>query len=180
MELKHGVAGLALAVLIFAGVYYSNDPVNLTVNEGGTVIENIGASSGPEHFGLESFYAGHVDGGLLKSTTTSASATMLATDILTREGYVRYWSMDVTDASSVTFPASTTLAHFIPVPGMCWTAKWENLGDSNLTMIEGAGFDMQEPDGQNVVIGANNFATVEYCRQLNTDIVVTVDETIPG
>ena len=93
---------------------------------------------------------------------------------------VEKWTMNVDEASTVTLPATTSLTHFIPKAGMCWTAKWENSGDSNLTIAAGTGIDLQEPDGQNVIIGTTNFANVEYCRQANTDIVVTVTESIPA
>lgn len=146
----------------------------------GTPEATLGAQSGPDHYGVQYFHDGHLDGGVYKATTTAASATALVTDILTNEGYVRYWNMNVDNAATVTLPATSSLAHFIPDSGDCWLAKWENSGDSNLTVAAGTGIDLQEPDDTsdfNVVIGANGYANVEYCRTSNSDIVVTVMET---
>jgi len=38
--------------------------------------------------------------------------------------------------------------------------------------------DLQEPDGQNVVIGQNNYAWLTFVKQASGDVVVRVDETI--
>jgi len=48
------------------------------------------------------------------------------------------------------------------------------------TIAAGAGIDLQEPDGQNVVIGINNYAWLTCFRKVNTDVVCNVDETIPA
>lgn len=40
--------------------------------------------------------------------------------------------------------------------------------------------DLQVPDGQNVIIGPNNYAILTFYRRSDTDMVVVVDETIPA
>lgn len=141
---------------------------------------SFGAQSGPDHYNLQVFYAGQVDGGLAVSTTTLGNTPGDVTDLIRQGGYVRYLTINADEATTYTFPASSTLSHYIPQSGMCANVLLENSGDSNLTLAAGTGIDMQEPDGQNVVIGTTNFANLLLCRQANTDIVIIVDETIPG
>ena len=49
-----------------------------------------------------------------------------------------------------------------------------------VTLAAGTGVDLQESDGQNVVIGINNYAWLTCFRELSSDIVCRVDETIPA
>lgn len=140
----------------------------------------FGGSAGPTHTVTQEFLAGHVEGGLYVSTTTTGVTNADPTFQVRRSGYVRYLNVNADEASTLTLPATTSLSSFVPETGQCFTQKLENSGDSNLTIGAGTGIDLQEPDGQNVVIGANNYANIEYCRTSNSDIVVTVDETIPA
>ena len=48
------------------------------------------------------------------------------------------------------------------------------------TIAAGTGIDLQEPDGQNVVVGINNYAFLTCFREASTDIVCSFDETIPA
>ena len=175
------VAGVVLA-LVFSGfaLFGGVDGVGPRGDKGDRGERGLGGSSGPEYYGLQVFYAGHVDGGLTFATTSSAVGTIVANDLVRREGYVRYWTVNAEDAVTVTFPATSTLTHFIPQSGMCTNIVIENSGDSNLTLAGGTGMDIQEPDGQNVIIGTTNYALVTLCRQANTDMLLVIDETIPG
>lgn len=139
-----------------------------------------GAQAGPDHYDLQVFHSGQVDGGVAISTTTTGDTQLLSTQFVTRQGYVRYITFDADEATVATFPASSTMSHYIPNVGDCANIVLENSGDSNLTLAEGTGNDLQEPDGQDVVISANNYALLTLCRTSNTDILIVVDETIPG
>lgn len=162
------VAGVVLALILSGISFFGGDRGQL------------GANAGPEYFGLQLFYAGHMDGGILFSTTTLGNSTADLTDIVRREGYVRYLQINADNATVYTLPAVTLLGNFIPANGSCFTQKVENTGDSNLTIAAGAGMDLQEPgdgDVHDVIINANGFADVEYCRTSATVMVVTVGET---
>ena len=178
------VAGLVLA-LIFSGLaFFGGDigPQGDRGDRGDRGERGLGGASGPEYYGLQVFYAGHVDGGLTFATTSSGAGVLVANDLVRRDGYVKYMTINAEDAVTVTFPATSTLTHYIPQSGMCTNIVIENSGDSNLTLAGGTGMDLQEPDatGTEVVIGANNFALVTLCRQANTDILLLVEETRPG
>jgi hypothetical protein len=85
-------------------------------------------------------------------------------------------------ALTVTLPATTTF----PLPGDAGAYRtWviENpftAAATTTTIAAGTGIDLQEPDGQNVVIGINNYAFLTCFREASTDIVCRVDETIPA
>lgn len=170
------VAVAVVASVLVVGVFFApNDGKN-----GRDGADGVGAIPGSEVYAPFITHAGHVDGGISISTTTAASATLEKTDVVQTQGYVRLFSANVDNAATLTLPASSTLASFIPNPGQCFTQKWENTGDSNGTIAAGTGIELQEPTGGNVIIGATDFANVEWCRQANTDIVVTVTDTIPA
>ena len=175
------VAGVVLA-LVFSGfaLFGGVDGVGPQGDKGDRGERGLGGTSGPEYYGLQLFNAGHVDGGLYVATTTIANQTGLVTEIIQRSGYVRYLDINADEATVYTFVASSSLTHFLPTVGSCWNMMIENSGDSTLTLAGGSGTILSEPDGQNVVIGVNNFAKVEFCRMNDTDFIVVVDELIPG
>ena len=112
------------------------------------------------------------------ATTTVATATLLASSI-TDYSYLAVTPADANTA--LTLPATSTLSDLIPNAGQCYTIKLENVSSvaaTTTTIVAGAGMDLQEPDGQNVVIGGTSYANIEFCRRSDTDMVVTVDETI--
>lgn len=116
--------------------------------------------------------------GVLASTTMETTATALASYVTD----YRCWAFTPNVANTaLTLPASSTLSTFLPTAGTCHTIKLENVSSVNATtttIVAGTGMDLQEPDGQDVVIGGTNYANIEFCRRSDTDFVVTVDETI--
>ena len=173
------VAGVVLA-LVFSGLSWFGSDGGPMGPKGDRGERGLGGAAGPEYFGLQVFNAGHVDGGLYVATTTLGNQTGLVTEIVQRSGYVRYLDINADETTTYTFVASSSLPHFLPTVGSCWSQMLENSGDSVLTLAGGSGTILSEPDGQNVVIGVNNFARLEFCRMNNSDFIITVDEVIPG
>lgn len=119
-------------------------------------------------------------GGVTASSTSNSSETLLASDFDT-ENYIEY----TPNVSSVTLtlPATSTLSSFIPNAGDSRSIILENATTTagiNITIAAGTGMDLQVPDGQNVIIGPNNYAILTFYRRSDTDMVVVVDETIPA
>lgn len=119
-------------------------------------------------------------GGAYYSTTTAAAATTLLATEMDDESYIQV--IPTGAAHTLTLPATSTLSNFAPNPGDFRTLIVENgaTAATTTTIAAGTGMDLQEPDGQNVVIGQNNYAILTFYRQSNGDMVVTVDETIPA
>lgn len=88
-------------------------------------------------------------------------------------------------AVNLTLPATSTLfADCLDDVGDMKTILLYNSADAaeNITVVAGTGVDLQEPDGQNVVIGQNNYAMLTFVRLSDTtgEVMVMVDETIPA
>lgn len=118
-------------------------------------------------------------GGVTATSTSNAAETLLATDIDT-ENWVAYTPAD--GNTSLTLVATSSFPG-IDTAGQCRQIIFENASSvaaTTTTLVAGAGIDLQETDGGNVVIGGNNYAVVDFCRRSDTDIAAFVTETIPA
>lgn len=147
------------------------------------VVQNpLGASAGPFHTELNFFRSGLVDGGSVYATTTTVATETLTANVLERAKVIRFLGTGTAAAITASLPASTTWS-FMPNAGDYRTWVIENgytAAATTTTIAAGTGVDLQEPDGQNVVIGINNYAFLTCFREVSTDIVCSVDETIPA
>jgi len=139
-----------------------------------------GASAGPEHYNKQFFLAGLVDSGKYTSvSTTSATYTLSAYELDSK--VIDIESVSTSAALTLSLPATSTGA-YPKFPGTFdFIVKNSHTAAATTTTIAaGTGVDLQEPDGQNVVIGINNYAYIT-CTTLDTsDVVCAVDETIPA
>ena len=120
-------------------------------------------------------------GGVKSIDPVDATYTLAATDMLDYN-IITFDASSTQAALTVTLPATTSF----PLPsdaGSYRTWVIENpftAAATTTTIAAGTGVDLQEPDGQNVVIGINNFAWLTCWRTANTDVTCRVDETIPA
>lgn len=179
------VYALAAAVLIVGVLGYAKDPVSVQVvsQEGKTqVVETTGAVSGPDYYNDLRVY-GYLQtaGGVSTMSPVTSAYTITAADMNTAN-YLTFVASTTMPALTATLPASTTF----PLGKDAGSVRsWvlENpftAAATTTTVAAGTGIDLQEPDGQNVVIGINNYAVLTAVRQSNGDIVVLVDEVIPA
>lgn len=121
--------------------------------------------------------------GTVMSTTTVGTGSTLDQAELASASVVRVTPGGGAGVTNVTVSigASTTFPG-INNPGDHRRFVIENAATvaTTTTIAAGTGIDLQEPDGQNVVIGQNNYAFVWCFREASTDIVCNVDETIPA
>lgn len=119
--------------------------------------------------------------GNVYATTTTGTASILQTADLADATVVRVSPSGFVSNVTISLGASTTFPG-IPYPGDHRQFVIENAASTatTTTIAAGAGIDLQEPDGQNVVIGQNNYAFVWCFREASTDIVCSIDETIPA
>lgn len=123
--------------------------------------------------------SGNLD--VAKGVTTQSSSTnetLTATQICDY-GYLAYTPIQ---SLTLTLPATSTITSCLGTAGVSMSYIIENAATTtmNITLAAGTGMDLQEPDGQNVVIGQNNYAYLTFTKQSSGDIVVRVDETIPA
>lgn len=124
-------------------------------------------------------------GGQVYSTTTTAAddSSGLSAATLASYNVIRFLGSATAAALTATVQASSSWTTLLPNPGDYRTWVIENgytAAATTTTIAAGAGIDLQEPDGQNVVIGINNYAWMTCYREASTDIVCRIDETIPA
>ena len=126
-----------------------------------------------------------VDGDLSSGVGVAVISTSSATRTLTAEeicgsSYIEFTPLGA--AVTLTLPATSTITTCLQTAGIPRTIIIENAAGAatTTTIAAGTGMDLQENDGQNVVIEQNDFATLTFWKRSDTDIVVTVNETIPA
>jgi hypothetical protein len=140
-----------------------------------------GATPGSDFYQKAFFFDGLVDGGGVYATTTTVATETLTASVLDRSKVIRFLGSATAAAITATLPASTTFP--LKNPGDYRTWVIENgytAAATTTTIAAGTGVDLQEPDGQNVVIGINNYAFLTCFKEASTDVVCSVDETIPA
>lgn len=120
-------------------------------------------------------------GGVTTVSPVDSTQTLSYAD-MERSNIITFVASTTMPALTVTLPASTSM----PLPREAGSYRsWviENpftAAATTTTIAAGTGVDLQEPDGQNVVIGINNYAFVTCFREVSTNIVCRIDETIPA
>ena len=118
------------------------------------------------------------------SATTVASSTSNAAETLLISDLTDYSGMDYTPgdlAVALTLPASTTMTTFVSDIGDCKNWRLRNLdatAATSTTITAGTGIDLMENENGDIVIEGGNEAQLKFCRELDTDVTVYVDEYI--
>lgn len=122
-----------------------------------------------------------------KTTVTPSSATYTLTSAdMVESSIITFTASSTMPALTVSLPASSTFPLSTRVGAeRSWRIENPFLAAATTTTIAaGTGIDLQEPDGQNVVIGITNYAWITCVRGLDSgapeDIVCSVDETVPA
>jgi len=117
-------------------------------------------------------------GSVLASTSMNTTVTFTQADMTTYS----YWKLTPNVANTaLTLPATSTLTTAIPNAGdsmVIYLSNESAVAATTTTIVAGAGMDLQEPDGQNVVIGGTSTAIITFLRDSTTDVLVFVDEFI--
>lgn len=177
---------LLLIGLAVAGTIAMKDPVQVSVTsqEGTTEVikETLGAQSGPDVLSFLRVHNWFEQGGgtntidPVDGTYTLTNADMREYNLLTFEASTTQPALTLTLPASTTFPLSEKAGSY-----RSWVIENPFTAAATTTTIAaGTGIDLQEPDGQNVVIGINNYAWLTCFRETSSDIVCRADESIPG
>lgn len=159
-----------------AGYQESGTSVINTAHQWVSSINNTATSSKMATTTVEVFTAG---GTVFASSTSNTSETFVEED-LRSHSYIELTPN--TGNTTYTLMASTSWTNIIPNAGdhRRWLIENATTSAITATIAAGTGIDLQKPDGQNVIIGQNNFAFMDCWRRSDTDIVCVVDETIPA
>lgn len=142
----------------------------------------VGAISNPDIQGYLNVHGKFEQGGKVTTATpTSATYTFTFAD-MSESSILTFVASTTMPALTATLPATTTF----PLSGEAGARRtWLLVNPftaaaTTTTVAAGTGVDLQEPDGQNVVIGITNYAWITCHRLLSTDITCNIDETIPA
>ena len=167
------ISSLVVGVFLLIVVGVGTDGINGLNGKDGK-----GAVVGPDIHSYVNVNGAFSQGGSKTSiSTTSATYTLTFSEM---DDENRIVVADTAGAAlTLTLPASTS----IPVFAGYRTWIIENahtVAATTTTIAAGTGIDLQEPDGQNVVLGINNYAWLTCFREASTDVVCRIDETIPA
>lgn len=121
-------------------------------------------------------------GGVVSLTPDTASVTLTQANLLAGN-VITFTASTTIGAVTLTLPATSTMTTLLASSGD--TRSWviENpftAAATTTTIAAGTGVDLQENDGQNVVLGINNYAWLTCFRESSTDVVCSVNETVPA
>lgn len=177
------VVALAVSLMSIGGVslvFHTSAPVEAPVE-----VEDLqsGALSGPDVNSYMNVNGAFSQGGglstvlqIAEGTHTLTFAEMSEYNVITFTASTTQGALTATLPATTTFPLGTKAGSY-----RSWVIENPFTAAATTTTIAaGTGIDLQEPDGQNVVIGINNYAYLTCFRLADSDIVCRVDETIPA
>lgn len=185
MNIKDIFFGVAVVAILGVAIFgITKDPVvvNVTSEDGVTRVENVGAVSSPDVYSYMNVHGWFAQGGGSNSIDPVDGTYSLTFSDMNDYNWITFDASTTQAALTVTLPATTSF----PLANEAGAYRsWviENpftAAATTTTVAAGTGVDLQEPDGQNVVIGINNFAWLTCVRQPNTDVSCRVDESIPA
>lgn len=171
-----GIVSVILSVVL-VGVFFA--PEDGRPGRDGQ--DGLGAVVGPDYYDRLNVLEFQQGGGTnsidpVDATYTLTAANMDLFNVITFDASTTQPALTVTLPASTTFPLGKEAGSY-----RSWVIENPFTAAATTTTIAaGTGIDLQEPDGQNVVIGINNYAFLTCLRELSTDIVCRVDETIPA
>ena len=143
---------------------------------GDTNFTNLVASGSAS---VEGFTQG---GGILSISQSGAAYTLTEAEMLA-SNVIEVASNATGAALTITLPATSTMTTLIPTAGntrLWYVENNHTAAATTTTLAAGTGIDLLENDGQNVVLGINNTATIECWRKSDTDVGCIINETIPA
>lgn len=173
--LKTVVVSALVGALVVGGLF-----AFLPKDESG--VPSLGAIASPEVLTYLRVHGTLSEGGGPSTVTPVAATHTLTFAQMNDYNVITFTASTTMPAFTATLPASTTFPLGDKAGSM---RRWviENpftAAATTTTIAAGTGVDLQEPDGQNVVIGINNYAFLTCFRELSSDVVCSVDETIPA
>lgn len=167
------MVGIAVVVVLVGNFVFKTAP---------QVINQLGAVSSPDIQGYLNVHGAFTQGGRVTTATPVAATYTLTFADMIDSNVITFTASSTMPALTVTLPASTQIP-LSPEAGSYRSWVIENpftAAATTTTIAAGSGVDLQEPDGQNVVIEINNYAFITCYREMSANVVCRVDETIPA
>ena len=145
-----------------------------------SIVEQVkrvfGANPGPVSLVLQEFNGGVQYGKVNSTSTNNTTLTLVASDIVSRVDGAAYDTVIMTPQVgdvTFTFPASSTLSHFIPKTGQRAEQCWQNASSTtgiDITFAAGTGIDLETASSTitDLTLSNGNFACFKFVRATST------------
>lgn len=176
MELKDKViiGGVIAALILGTLGFFNAGPQGIQGLDGR---DAVGGSAGPEHLVHQVFRAGYTKGGTLVATTSTAAAYTLAANEWTNEtGYVSW----LNNVNAVDIAITTMASTSAPLVGLLAGQSIEILfynasTTGTITFVEGTGIDLQEDEGETVIVDGLEVARITFLKKVDLDVIMWVE-----
>lgn len=160
-----GVALVAIVVIAIGGYMFPNVPAKV-----------LGSVVGPDIFDHVTFHQNVTMGGTQVATSSTAATYTLTTNELRKE--VSYISWTVNVDTTLTTMASTSAPLSNLRTGESFSVYFFNASTTDAataTFAAGTGVDLQEDEGETVIVNGNEIARLTFVKKANTDVVFWVE-----
>lgn len=145
-----------------------------------TVVENYGASPGPDHYNTEYFHASLVQGGDAVTKATGTTASITATDICGPNGLIIF-APEAANSSATFAAATSTISTCLPRDGMFRDIMFWNIGLAASTTVfatttDGEVVFMPAVTGADFNVAGGDIALLRFLRASSTYLFITVQD----
>ena len=139
--------------------------------------DGVGGQAGPKKTEHQVFLAGFTKGGPVVATTSTASAYTLEANEWSRETNYVSWLNDVNGVDiAITTMASTSAPLVGLLPGQSFELLFYNASSTGtITFVEGTGVDLQEDEGETVIVNGLEVARITFLKKADSDVIFWVE-----
>lgn len=166
---KIGV-GLIVIIAIAIGWFL---PVGQTQT---TIVEKLGAFPGPDIYEHLTLHQSFTKGGDQVATSSTAATFTLTTKELRKEVSYVSWTPNVD--TTLTTMASTSAPLSLLRTGESLEVYWYNASTTaaaTITFAAGTGVDLQEDEGETVILNGLEMARLTFIKKADTDVALWVE-----
>ena len=172
------IAGLSVvSVIAVLGLFFPRS-VETVVEKTIERITELGAAAGPDHFVHNRFFDNISVGGSVFATSSTASSYTLTTAELNRDRKISLISWTVNVNTTLTTMASTSAPLVGLRPGEFYSVLFYNASTtaaSTATFAAGTGVDLQEDEGETVIVNGLEIARLTFLKKADTDVILWIE-----
>lgn len=162
-----GIVALIVAVVALA----------LPASGGQTIVEKVvGANPGPVHTDHQEFLQSFTKGGDVYATSSTAATYTLTSSELTRDVNLISWNAGLNLTLTTMASTSAPLADLAPGEELVvnfYSAT--TTAATTITFAAGTGVDLQEDEGETVVVNGLEMARLTFLKKADTDVIAWVE-----
>jgi hypothetical protein len=175
------IGALIIGVAIVIGYVSFANMVDNAMNAIADKIVKLGASAGPDHYNMEYFYGGLVQGGDITAIASTTSGQNLTAAQLCNSAII---TANISGAKNLWLPNATSIISYcLPSNGSSKTLLYRNINGtsaSSTTWVATTNIVMVMPEasGADVVIEGGNSAWIRMVRTSASALYISITEFI--